>query len=153
MLNYYHLPNNPTLAREVWNAERDVPRWLKRSSDLWTPTFEAFYGLWKRCEKYGLYDNESLAAVVYLELLTDKMLNIHISVIRKVPERDLIRFFESLKVEKAQDGYEIMMGWLLEQNRPMMRVAKKSGFEKTGLVRIEGSIGGRACRWAQMRAI
>jgi hypothetical protein len=153
MLTYAQIDSNH--ARVVWNAEQGNPRWFKDAAAVWieTDTLEDFEAFWDRCrEVYGLFDDAKLLAVVFLDYVTDYSIEIHVSVIGDVAEDDLVRFFRSLKNQKATEGVTIMVGWMLARNRPMLRIGEAAGFKQTGLKADCGESRGKVLRWLQVRA-
>lgn len=153
MLTYRKINDEPAFARHIWNIEETAPRWYR---DAWHKTYEDFEAFWLACDEiYGLFDDERLIAAVYLEYLNPEhlILNIHVSVASKARRpSDLVRFFQSLKNEKAMAGVTLMVGWLLKRNRGMLKVARLAGFEPTGLEMSYGSARGKVQEWIQVRA-
>ena len=151
-LSYRDIKPDKHFAETIWNAEQSAPRWFREASAVWHPTFESYLDFWNQCgEIFGLFDGETLVACVYLEIIAGVQVNIHISVIGKVRTSELVRFFRSLKNQKAIEGYTIMCGWLLSKNRGLIRIAADAGFSATGLRMDYGKSNGRVLRWVQVR--
>jgi len=153
-LSYRNIKPDEQYADQIWKVEQGYPEWFRSASEVGHKDFDAYLAFWRiNCDEiYGLFNNDSLVAVVYLELLSETQLDIHISVIAKVEEPELVRWFESLKRLKAIDGFEVMTGWLMSRNRGLIRIAEKAGFYRTGLVQDFGCHRGRPIRWIQVRA-
>jgi RimJ/RimL family protein N-acetyltransferase len=151
----YRLINNRLkhLCQIVWDAEQESPAWFRTSGQVWHPTFATFEAFWNDTEKYGLFDDERLLAVVYIEDIGPGMLNVHCSVLDpKTAERHLIAFFQSLVRKKAvYEGATTIVGWLLDKNRGLRRVIEKAGFYPTGLTMRYGQYRGRVLKWVQVR--
>lgn len=156
MLNYRHIQNEPELyARQIWDREEKLPQWYKDASNVWHPTYESFEEFWKKScrEIWGMFNNDDLQACVYLEYLSLISVNIHVSVIAPVNNRDLIRFFTSLKDHKARDGVQMITGWLLAKNRGLIDVARAAGLYPSGARMSYGaSSRGKVFEWVQLIA-
>jgi hypothetical protein len=153
MLHYREIRDEEGYADQVWKAEESAPRWFRDAAHVWTPDFDRFIAFWRNCgEIYGLFDDDRLLAMVYIEYRTLLVVNIHVSVIAKVPEGELERFFVSLMRKKAQEGVQVMTGWVLAKNRGLLRVARNAGFKPNGLKMTFGASNGRALEWIQVRA-
>jgi hypothetical protein len=151
-VRYQRITQDIHLAREVWNIERDQAAWLVESSEIWHKSLDEFEAFWRGHEVWGMFADGTLSAIVYLEAVSSKQVNIHVSVVDKVDdEYMLIAFFRFLRELKAGQGYTIQTGWLLKQNRPMLRVAEAAGFSPTGLKMDHGQLRGRVSRWIQVR--
>lgn len=154
MLTYRNIKPEEHWAGTIFLAELKAPQWFKDASAVWHPDIGSFMDFWRGCgEIWGLFQGDDLAACVYLEFLSPVQVNIHISVLAKVPEKDMIRFFVSLKDQKARDGIEIMTGWLLDRNRGLRRIATEAGFLPTGLVMDYGQSKGKVLKWVQVRGV
>ncbi len=154
MLTYKLINNRPDLARLIWDREQAGPQWWRDASRTWTPTFESFKQLWADCrEIYGLFDDERLLAVIYIAYLGPASINVHISVIDKLPEADLVRFFVSVKNKKVIEGITEITGWILKQNKGMRRTGEAAGFAFNGCRMIYGVSKNRPLVWLQYRAV
>lgn len=152
MLTYREIRNEEQYAKEIWDIEEAGPQWFTDASHVWTPDFDAFMAFWRNCgEIWGLFDDDRLMALVYLEFRSPTAVNIHISAIRKLEEAELVRFYKSLVRKKALDGVTVMTAWLLKKNRPLRRVGAAAGFLPTGLRMTFGASRGRALEWIQVR--
>jgi hypothetical protein len=148
------LPN--PYAKTVWEKEQQAPRWFREAGNVWTRTFVQFLNLmWLDHEVYGLFEGEKLVACVYVKHLAPHMINVHVSVIDRVRSDALVRFFRSIRNYKAEQGVTVMIGWLLNRNRGLIRLAREAGFEETGAVMMYGkdTRTGGLLRWMQMRAV
>lgn len=154
MLTYRNIKPDEQYAEQIWKVEQGFPEWYRDASRAWHANFDEFLSFWRtNCNEIdGLFDDDILVAAVYLEFLSGIQLNIHVSVLTRVPEPDLVRWFESLKRQKAIDGFTVMTGWLMERNRGMLRVAAKAGFDPTGCTMDYGQSRGKILRWIQVRA-
>ena len=152
-LSYRLINNRSDLTRLIWDREELAPRHFQDASAVWHPTFESFETFWRECrEVVGLLDDDKLLAAVYIEYITPVQVNVHVSVIEKVKEDDLVRFFKSLIRQHAIEGVEVITGWMTTTNRGLRRVAKAAGFYETQLRMIYGQSKGRPIEWIQMRA-
>jgi RimJ/RimL family protein N-acetyltransferase len=153
MLTYRLINNRPDLCKQVWDNEDNAPEWYRVAGSVWHPTFAVFEAFWNDTEKYGLFDYESLIAVIYIEDISPGVLNAHVSVLDpKVADRHLIGFIQSLIRKKAMyEGAVTIVGWILDRNRGMRRVAEKAGFYPTGLTMRYGQSRGKVLNWVQMR--
>jgi hypothetical protein len=138
-------------AQHVWDIESTLPRWFTDCRQTWTPDFASYLEWWRRCrEIYGLFEGEDLLAAVMLEYLPADV-NLHVSVLVRIPESQIIRFFASVKRQKWQDGVKISTCWAYEKNRKLIRIAEAVGYRRTGLRCDQGSARGRVQRWVQLR--
>lgn len=156
MLTYHRIDGQDGWHNAVWEREESLPEWFQAASHVWTADREAFEEFWNGCDEvWGLFregEPSKLLACVMLEFERPRHTNIHVSVIDpELPEDDLVRFWRSLKYQKALDGILIMEGWILDKNRPLKRIARRAGFEETGLVMTHGERKGKALRWLQVR--
>lgn len=150
MLTYRDIKNETDRAAEIWQAEQNLPRWFRDASRAWTPDFESFEKFWSECtEIYGLFRAERLLACVYLEI-DGSSVNIHVSVIEKTDESDLVRFFKSLVTKKRLEHIIHMRAWILAKNRFLLKIAREVGFVETGLKMRFGSSNGRVLSWHQV---
>ena len=145
------------LCRSVWTAEREAPRWFREASQVWHPTFEAFAEFWENCgEIWEFLDSGCETAttrfLVYLEFLQPHSINIHVSVIAPIDNGKLTESLKWLKDKKAADGVTSMVGWLLDKNRGMRKIAEAVGFVETGATMSYGAARGKVLRWRQYRA-
>lgn len=152
MLSYSLINNHPDLAQLIWHHEQSSPEWFRSSGAVWHKTFADFETFWKACIVYGLFDADKLLATVYIEEIQPAVLNVHVSVVEKCEERDLVRFFQSLVRQYAMEGAEVIVGWMTANNRGLRRVAEKAGFSDTGLRMAYGQTRGKVINWIQMRA-
>jgi hypothetical protein len=158
MLTYHLINNRPDLTRLIWNREQKAPQFFRDASAVWHPTFADFEAFWQRCEIYGLFDvsgkiADVLLACIYIEHLDPFAINVHISVVDKVPEADLVRFFVSVKNKKAIEGITEITGWILKQNKGMRRTGEAAGFRQNGVTMIYGVSKNRPLVWLQYRAV
>lgn len=144
----------------IWKREDQFPEWFRAASRAWTPTFQSFVYFWGECDEvWGLFSQDKpdeLLACVYLEYLPyigslPDAVNIHLSVLSHVPDAEVVRFFRSLKNQKALDGVRRMHGWLVEKNKKLRELAEDAGFTKTGLTMSYGSYGERVFKWIEVR--
>lgn len=160
-LSYHIINDRLDLRKLIWEREQAAPEWFKAASSVWHPTFESYCEFWDACEVYGLFrlrttDNgqrtieEKFLACVYIEYLAERDINVHISVVEKCEERELVKFFRSLANHKAERGVVSITGWILAKNRPMRRVGEKAGFLPTGLVMSYGEHKDRVLEWVQV---
>ena len=153
-LSYRNIKPDEQYAEQIWNVEQTAPQWFRDASSVWHKSFDAFLNFWRsNCgEIFGLFDGEELRAVVYLEFLSAIQFNVHVSIVGRVAENDLVRWFESLKRQKAIEGYTIMQGWLVARNRGLIRIAEKAGFLRAGCKMDYGECRWKVIRWVQVRA-
>lgn len=152
MLTYRQIETEPKFRKAIWRTERSAPEWFRDSQAVWTPTYRSFVGFWKDCrEIWGLFDDEKLAAVVYLGFYDERSVNIHISVLTKLPEEEIVRFFSSLTRHKDEQGVVNRTAWILAKNRFLLRIAQMSGYRSTGLKLDYGAARGRVLRWVEVR--
>lgn len=152
MLTYKLINNRPDLCSLIWDREQKAPQFFRDASAVWTPTFESFVEFWERHEIYGLFDDDRLLAAIFIEMIAPHHANVHISVIDKLPEADLVRFFISVKNKKVIEGITEITGFILAQNRGMLRTGKAAGFEPTGLVMKYGQSRQKILHWVHVRA-
>lgn len=149
--SYRTIHKEPHFAKIIWDIERTYPQWWKDADAVWCPTFESFMDFWNGAyEIFGLFDGEDLAAAVYLELESDTAINIHISIIKKLPDAAIVRFFRSLSLHKASVGIVTQTGYLLDKNRQLLAICADAGYHQTGLAMKYGSSRGRVLRWLQV---
>ena len=153
MLTYRLINNRPDLTRLIWDAEQKAPQFFRDASAVWHKTFADFEAFWQRCEIYGLSDDDRLLSVIYIEHIGPFAINVHISVVDKVPEVDLVRFFVSVKNKKAIEGITEITGWILKQNKGMRRTGEAAGFAFNGCRMIYGVSKNRPLVWLQYRAV
>ena len=148
----------PELRRIVWDAEKNSPLWFQQASAVWHPTYEAFSEFWENCgEIWAFADKQPSGLVefkllVYLEFLQPHSINIHVSVIAPIAREKLTESLKWLKDKKASDGVTTLVGWLLDKNRGMRKIAEEVGFRETGAKMDYGVARGRVLRWRQYRA-
>jgi len=152
MLTYKTINDRADLRELVWLTEQTAPEWFKAANSLWHPTPESFETFWNNCTVHGLMDGDDLKAIVFIEHLAPASINVHVSVIEKVEERDLVRFFASLVRLYALEGVTVITGWIVGKNRGLLRVAKQASFEPTGLVMKYGTFRQKPLEWIQVRA-
>lgn len=139
-------------AEAVWNAEELFPAWYRDASHAWTPDLEAFREFWDRnAEIWGLFDGERLVAIVYLEQQGPRSVNIHVSILERVDEAEIVRFFRSLTAHKGEEDIIDRTAWILKRNRALVRIAEAAGYVPTGLKLDYGASHGRLLRWVQFR--
>lgn len=132
MLSYRKIKHK-NFAPLIWQKESELPRWFQRASHVWTPDYESFEKFYNECsEVWGLFDDDRLAAVVYLEIEGEKV-NIHVSVLERLPAEKIVRFFRSLVRYKHAEGLRDMRAWILQKNRALLKIARETGFFETGL--------------------
>lgn len=152
MFTYRRIEDSEThFIDHVWSIEQTLPEVFRDASRAWTPDIESWREFWGRCEVWGLFDGDELGACVYLEPLGPRAVNIHISVLKKCPQTELVRFFRSLTAHKAGEGLVSRTAWILERNRALLRIAELTGYEPTGLKMDFGASRGRLLRWVQFR--
>ena len=151
MLRYKEIKRDARFAAAIWSKENELPRWFRCASHCWTPDFESFKEFWSGCaEIYGLFDRSELVAVVYLELgELQHSVNIHISVIAKINNSDLIRFFRTLVLQKRADGITDFRAWIFKRNFSLREIAKRTGFRETGLAMSYGQSHGKVLNWLE----
>lgn len=143
------------LRLAVWNNESNAPLWFKEASGVWHPTLEAFEEFWNNCgEIWVFHDTEDMETkfLVYLEFLQPHSINIHVSVIAPIDNEKLTESLKWLKDKKAADGVTSMVGWLLDKNRGMRKIAEAVGFVETGAKMDYGVARNKVLRWRQYRA-
>lgn len=158
MLTYKLINNRPDLTQLIWDAEQKAPQFFRDASAVWHPTFADFEAFWQKCEIYGLFDvsgkiADVLLACIYIEHIAPFAINVHISVIDKLPEADLVRFFVSVKNKKIIEGVTEITGWILKQNKGMRRTGEAAGFMPNGCVMRYGKVGKSVGVWLQYRAV
>lgn len=152
MLTYRQIETETRFRKQIWRTEQAAPTWFRDSQAVWTPTYRSFVAFWRDCrEIWGLFDDEKLAAVVYLAFYDDLSFNIHVSVVAKLPEEEIVRFFRSLTRHQTEQGVWSKTAWILKKNRFLMSIAEKSGYRKTGLAMDYGAARGRVLRWVELR--
>lgn len=152
MKTYRQIQNEIEFAHQIWEKEESFPEWFKAASYTWTPDYESFLSFWNNCgEIYGLFDNDELIAVVYLEFLTKQSVNVHVSVVGKAEAKILERFFRSLLKLKTSDGIKQVSGWIAKQNRALIKIADNAGFKPTGLKMLFGECKGKVITWIEVR--
>ena len=140
-------------AETIWTTEQSAPRWFRDAGAAWVATFDEYVELlWTDGEVWGLFDQDNLVAAVFIESIAPTHINVHVSVIGEVKPDELVRFFVSLKNQKAIEGVTVIVGWLLGKNRGLLRVAEKAGFSVTGLRMLYGVSRSRPMEWIQVRA-
>jgi hypothetical protein len=102
-------------------------------------------------EIWGLFRCDELIAVVYIDFKTETTVEVHIAAIREVKPDELVRFFASLKNYKKSQGVEVIIGWLNERNRHLIRIGEQAGFHSTGLRMTYGFSGQRVFTWVQVQ--
>lgn len=155
MLTYHLINNRPDLTRLIWQREQKAPQFFRDASAVWHKTFADFEAFWQKCEIYGLFetDDDRLLSVIYIEHIAPFAINVHISVVDKLPEADLVRFFVSAKNKKAIEGITEITGWILKQNKGMRRTGEAAGFRPNGATMIYGVSKNRPLVWLQYRAV
>lgn len=156
MLTYKLIGHEKKYAREIWIIEQQGPRWFVDASAVWTPTYRSFLKFWRQnWEIWGLFDDDSERgplAVVYLDLLSEAFdINIHVSILdRKLSVEDIVRFFSSLTLHKTEQGVRYKQAWILGRNRFLMNIARRAGYEPTGVEMTYGSARGKTLDWIQV---
>ena len=152
MLTYRRIETEKAFIKQIWDAEQGFPQWWRDASSVWCPTYESFELFWGECgEIHGLFDGERLVACVYLEKLTTGVLNVHISVLEKTSNDDLVRFFSSLRRLKTIEGAPHTTGWVLGRNKYLLNLVKQAGYMPTGLKMSYGASHGKALQWLEVR--
>lgn len=154
MLTYRRIDHEKQFALHIWHIERQGPLWFREASSVWTPTLQSFLEFYSGCEVWGLFDSErdgDLLAVVYLEFLNECDVNIHISVLEKLPIDEIVRFFTSLTRHKTEaEGVRGKQAWILRHNRFLLDIAKRSNYHPSGLEMTYGSARGKSFEWIQV---
>ncbi len=154
MLTYRQIESEIDFARKIYDSEMQAPRWFRDAFKVWIKSFDEYLIFWKNCaEIYGLFDDERLLCAVYLEHKSEAYLEIHISVVASCPNKELVRYFASLRRLKRAEGFTAQVGWLASRNRQMLAVAEDAGFHKTGLKMSCGHTGRTVFTWAQVAAV
>lgn len=146
-----------SLCRSTWDVESEAPRWFREASAVWHPSFEAFAEFWENCGEIWAFvdsDCETMTTrfVVYIEFLNPTSINIHVSVISSIDREKMIESLKWLKAKKADDGVTSMVGWLLDKNRGIRKIAEAVGFRESGAKMDYGVARGRVLRWVQFTA-
>ena len=143
----------PKYAPIIWQAEQKAPSWFKAAASIWIKTYEDFVSFCEKCDEiWAIFDDEDLAAVVYLEFHTPTFAEVHVSVVKKVSKADIVAFFILLKFQKKLDGIQLFNGWIMAKNKPMLDYGREAGFLPNGLKMKFGNINGKICEWVQVVA-
>jgi hypothetical protein len=139
---------------EIWAAEEKLPLWFRNASKAWTAAEEDFGQFVRSCsEAWGLFDGAGeLCVVIYIEGPVAPAINIHLSVLRKVPARELLGQLAALRNATFRRGVRSIRGWVLGKNRSLKGLLTASGFTDTELRLDHGESHGRTLRWHLMEA-
>lgn len=153
-MHYRQIQNERKIfAKQIWLAMRDLPRWFREADAVWCPNYKSYLKFWQSArEIWGLFDDKNnLIAVVYLGFFDDESIEIHIMVLDRTDIERIIRFFQSLTRQKVLDGVKHYRAWVLEKNRALREIARKSGLIETGLVMRFGASHGKVLRWLEFK--
>jgi hypothetical protein len=155
VLSYRRIDHEKHYAAEIWNIECAGPKWFREANAVWTAKFSDFEAFYNRCEVWGLFDADvparGLLAVVYLEFANPTAVNIHVSVLSKLPIDEVVRFFVSLTRHKTEaEGVRSKEAWILKGNRFLLDIARRSNYHPSGLVMDYGAARGKVLRWVQV---
>ncbi len=140
------------IARRVYSLEKNAPRWFVESQSVWVTGEDEFIEFWKNCaEIFGLFENDELKTLLYIEHKTPEIIEVHVSSVGKTDTNNIVRFFRSLARLKRSEGVKVIRGWILSKNRPMIAVAQMAGFYKTGLRMSFGQAKGKVLRWVEVQ--
>lgn len=140
-----------SFAEIIWQKENSLPNWFKNANKIWNENFEEFEEFLRDCgEIYGLFFENKLCLIVYVEkqFSPDRM-NIHLSVIEKIPMKNFIRESETLRTLFLRRGVKKISGWVLKKNIALCALLLKIGFFETGLEMKHGVSHGKVLKWSE----
>jgi hypothetical protein len=136
------------LLREVYDWEKAFPTFYKDANVYWRPTFEEAREFYSKCILYGLFEEQELVGLIYLEQFGSEHLNANLDLKRgKKIDPEII---EQVRDAQFRRGIKTAQVWVLKRNKPLKKVLEAAGFDETGLTMRQGSSHGRTLHWSQM---
>ena len=136
----------------IWRHEQALPSWFVSSSNIWTGTLDEFMSFADDCQEiYGLFDDERLAACIYIEKQTDaRVIAIHLSVLEKIDTAVFADKLSELRNMMFRRGVKCIRGWTLKKNFGLVRLMTAVGFRGTNFTLAHGEARGRVLKWEMM---
>lgn len=135
--------------REAFEWEMAFPTFYRDAGVYWRPTFEEALKFYQGCHVlYGLFENDEFIGMIFMELWSGRHLNIHLDL--KRGHKITPKVIEQVRDDQFRQGIVSGQVWVLDRNRPLLRILKAAGFDDTGLTMRQGCSHSRVLRWTQL---
>jgi hypothetical protein len=136
------------LLQEAYDWEKEFPTFYKDSNLYWRPTFEEALQFYSKCVLYGLFEEQTLAGLIFIEHFGPEHLNVHLALKRGA--KITAETIGQVRDDQFRQGIKTCQVWVLKRNEPLVKVLKAAGFDETGLTMRQGSSHSRMLHWTQM---
>lgn len=137
---------------DIWQAEKEMPRWFRDANDVWTPALENYIEFVEgHQEIYGLFDGDVLHLCIHFERqVKPSEAVIHLSVLKKVKPSVFVLKCSELRNAQFRQGVTTIRAWVQQKNLALCKLLSQIGFSATGLILDCGQSHGQVLRWSMV---